>query len=90
MKRWKWILIPIVVFLTILFTLSIYSAEEDFFKKGKEGGIAFLSGGVGQREREILKEMGKEYSLKIFDQKNETILTVSNGPWLFIDFPFGI
>jgi hypothetical protein len=33
MKRWKWILIPIVVFLTILFTLSIYSAEEDFFKR---------------------------------------------------------
>lgn len=65
MKRWRWILILMVVFLTIVFALSIYSAEEDFFKKGRERGIPFVSGGVGQREREILKEMGKDYSLKL-------------------------
>jgi len=65
MNRWRWIFIPMVIFLTIVFAFSIYSAEEDFFKKGSERGIAFLSGGVGQTEREILKEMGKEYSLKL-------------------------
>lgn len=108
MKRGRWILIPMVVFLTILFALSIHSAEEDFFKKGRKRGIPFVSGGVGQRERDILKEMGTEYSLKlifsnkkgeylsdvivkILDQKDETILiTVSNGPWLFVDLPTGI
>lgn len=67
-----------------------------------------MSGGVSQTEREILKERGKGYTLKlifsskkgedlsnvivkVLDQKNQTILlTVSNGPWLFIDLPNGI
>ncbi len=76
MRRWRWSSIPIIVFLVIVFAFSIYSAEEDFFKKGREGGIAFLSGGVGQREREILKEMGKAYSLKlIFSNKKGEYLS---------------
>jgi hypothetical protein len=67
-----------------------------------------MSGGVSQTEREILKDRGKGYSLKlifsskggkylsnvivkVFDQKDQSILlTVSNGPWLFIDLPTGI
>ena len=66
-----------------------------------------MSGGVSQTEREILKDRGKGYTLKlifsskrgeylsnvivkVLDQKNQTILlTVSNGPWLFIDLPTG-
>ncbi len=65
MKRWRWIFVPMGIFLTVVFALSIYSSEEDFLKKGSESGIAFLSGGIGLTEREILKEMGKEYSLKL-------------------------
>jgi hypothetical protein len=65
MDRWRWSMIPMVMFLVSFFAISIYSAEEDFFKKGREGSIAFLSGGVGQQERETLKEMGKEYTLKL-------------------------
>lgn len=108
MRGWKLLLIPIVGFLVAIFILSISSGEEEFFKRGRDRGIPFLSGGVGQREREILKEMGKDYSLKvifsnkmgeyladvvvkILDQDENTILiTVSNGPWLFVDLPAGI
>lgn len=108
MKRWRWLLILMVILGVVIFALSIYSEEENFLKKGGEGGIAFLSGGIGQREREILKEMGKDYPLKlifsnkkgeylsdvvvkILDENGKTILiTVSNGPWLFIDLPTGI
>jgi len=76
MDRWRWSLIPIVIFLVSLFAISIYSAEEDFFKKGREGSITFLSGGIGQQERETLKEMGKEYTLKlIFSNKNGEYLS---------------
>jgi hypothetical protein len=77
------------------------------FKKNSERGIAFMGGGMSQTEREILKDRGKGYSLKlifsskrgeflsnvivkVFDQKNQTMLiTVSSGPWLFIDLPNG-
>jgi len=100
--------IPIVILRTIFLTMPLYSAEEDPFNENKEKGIAFMSGGVSQTEREILKDRAKGYSLKlifsseegkylsnlivkVFDQENQTILiTVSNGPWLFIDLPTGI
>jgi hypothetical protein len=65
MRRWRWSVIPIVIFGIVVFALTIYSAEEDFLGKGSEKGIAFLSGGVGERERGIFKEMGKGYSLKL-------------------------
>jgi hypothetical protein len=91
----------------IFLALPLYSAE-DLLTEDREKGIAFMSGGVSQTEREILKEKGKGYSLKlifssekgkylsnvivkVFDQKNQTIfLTVSNGPWLFINLPNGM
>jgi hypothetical protein len=100
--------IPLLIVQIIFLALPLYSAEEDLFKENRERGIAFISGGVSQTEREILKDRGKGYSLKlifsskrgeylsnvivkVFDQKNQTILlTVSNGPWLFIDLPNGI
>ena len=100
--------VPLIIFQMIFPALPLYSAEEDLFKKNSERGIAFISGGVSQTEREILKERGKGYTLKlifsskkgeylsnvivkVLDQKNQTILlTVSNGPWLFIDLPNGI
>lgn len=99
--------IPLIVLQMIFLALPLYSAEDDFFKENMERGIAFLSGGVSQTEREILKDRGKGYSLKlifsskrgeylsnvivkVFHQKNQTILiTISNGPWLFIDLPIG-
>ena len=76
MRNWRWLLIPVAVFLMIIFALSISSAEEDFLKKGRDGSISFLSGGVGLREREILDEMGKNYPLKlIFSNKKGEYLS---------------
>lgn len=100
--------IPLIILQMVFLGLPLYSAEEDLFNENLEKGIAFMSGGVSQTEREILKDRGKGYSLKlifssksgeylsnvivkVFDQENQTILlTVSNGPWLFIDLPTGI
>lgn len=108
MGKWRWLMIPVTIVGMVVYAMSIYSAEEDYLKRESQGGIAFLSGGVGQHEREVLKEMGKDYSLKlifsnrkgeylsnvmvtVFDQKDEKILlTVSLGPWLFIDLPTGV
>jgi hypothetical protein len=69
--KWRWSLIPAVILGIVIFTLSAYSSEEDFLKKGREGSIAFLSGGVGQQERETLKEMGKGYPLKLMFSNKE-------------------
>lgn len=56
--------------------LPICSAEEDLFEIGREGDISFLSSGVGKQEREILKEIGKEYLLKlIFSNKKDKYLS---------------
>lgn len=75
MTRCRWLMIPVVIFGIVLYALSVYS-EEDFLKKGSEGRIAFLSGGVGQPEREILKEKGKAYPLKlIFSNKKGEYLS---------------
>jgi len=63
--KWRWLMIPIVIVGMVLFVLSILFAEEEFLKTRREGSIAFMSGGVGEREREILKEMGRDYSLKL-------------------------
>lgn len=60
----------------VIFMLPICSAEEDLFEKGREGDISFLSSGVGKQEREILKEIGKEYLLKlIFSNKKGKYLS---------------
>jgi len=76
MSIWKLSMIPIVGFLLTIFILSISSGEEEFVKRGSDRGISFLSGGVGLREREILKEMGKDYSLKmIFSNKKGEYLS---------------
>jgi hypothetical protein len=99
--------IPFILFQMIFLPSPLFSAEGNLFKENRERGIAFMSGGVSQTEREILNERGKGYTLKlifsskrgeylsnvivkVFDQKKQTILiTVSNGPWLFIDLPIG-
>ncbi|MGQ9636403.1 MAG: hypothetical protein ACUVT6_01270 [Thermodesulfobacteriota bacterium] len=72
-KRGRTFFILIPIFFLTVFSLSMSSAEEEFFKRGKSEGIPFLSGGVGVREREILNEIGKNYSLKIvfFNKKGE-------------------
>lgn len=78
MKRWRWLLILVAILGFFLFELSIYSIEENLLQKGSERGIAFLSGGFGEREREILSEKAKEYSLKLIfsDRKGEYIFDV--------------
>jgi hypothetical protein len=76
MRKWKESLILTAIFGIVFSACFICSAQEDFLKKGREGDIAFLSGGVGQSEREILKEMGKDYPLKlIFSKKSGEYLS---------------
>ncbi len=66
-------------FSVIFFLLSISLGEGEFIKKGSEGGISFLSGGVGVSEREILKEMGRPYPLKlVFSNKKGEYLSNVN------------
>ena len=65
MKVGKLLSIPIVGMLMTIFVHPISSGEEDFLKMGRSEGISFLSGGVGREEREILKDLGKGYSLKM-------------------------
>lgn len=107
MARCKTLFTLFLILQIIFLSLPLYSAEEDLFKENRDASIAFMSGGVSQTEREILKDRGKGYTLKlifsskrgeylsnvivkVLDQKNQTILlTVSNGPWLFIDLPTG-
>jgi hypothetical protein len=57
--------IPIIFLQIIFLALPLYSAEGDLFKGNREMGIAFMSGGVSQTEREILEDRGKKYSLKL-------------------------
>lgn len=107
MARCKTLFTLFLILQIIFLSLPLYSAEEDLFKENRDASIAFMSGGVRKTEREILKDRGKGYTLKlifsskrgeylsnvivkVLDQKNQTILlTVSNGPWLFIDLPTG-
>ena len=79
MERWRWLLIPLLILGMLIPVLSAYSSEESFLKKGKEGRIAFLSGGVGQEEREALKQMGREYPLKLMfsNRKGEDLSDVT-------------
>lgn len=65
MGKWRWVMIPATIVGMVVYAMSMYSAEENFLKRESQGGIAFLSGGVGQHERDLLKEMGKGYSLKL-------------------------
>lgn len=70
MRAWRYSLILMGVFWVSMFLYSISLGEEEFIKEGREGGIAFLSGGVGIQEREVLSEMGKDYTLKmVFSNK---------------------
>lgn len=76
MKGWRWFFILMVGVWSVLFILSIGLGEEEFLKRGKSEGIPFLSGGVGVREREVLNEMGKSYSLKmVFSNKKGEYLS---------------
>ncbi len=65
MKSQRLSFIPVVViFLTVL-PLLICRAEEDHLKTEKRQNIDLLSGGVGEAEREVLSEIGKDYALKL-------------------------
>lgn len=76
MKGWRGFFILLLGVWSILFILSIGLGEEEFLKRGRSEGIPFLSGGVGIRERELLNEMGKGYSLKmVFSNKRGEYLT---------------
>jgi len=70
MKSLRWFMILVAIFGTILSARFAYS-EEEFLKKGSEGRIVFMSGGVGQTERDILKERGKAYPLKLVFSKRK-------------------
>lgn len=71
-------MIPATIMGMVVYAISMYSMEENYLKRENQGGIAFLSGGVGQYEREILKEQGKAYSLKLIfsNRKGEYLSNV--------------
>lgn len=79
MKKWGWLFIPVFMLWMVIFMLLICSAEENLFEKGRKGDISFLSGGVGKQEREIIKEIGKAYPLKLIfsNKKGEYLSDVS-------------
>ncbi len=76
MRKWRGCLIFMIGVFIILLTNSVGLGEEEFLKRGRSEGIPFLSGGVGLRERELLNEMGKGYSLKmVFSNKKGEYLS---------------
>ena len=79
MERWRLLLIPLFILGMVMYALSFYSTEEGFLQKRKEKNITFLSGGVSQRERKNLQEMGKGYSLKLMfsNKKGEYLSDVT-------------
>ena len=70
MERWRLLLIPLFILGMVMYML-FYSGEESFLQKRREKSITFLSGGVSERERENLQEMGKKYSLKLVFSKKK-------------------
>jgi hypothetical protein len=53
------------VFLAALFTAGTVSAQESAMQPRNEGGITFISGGVGMEERDALKKVEGEYNLRL-------------------------
>lgn len=79
MGQRKWLNAILVGFSLNIFVLSVGFGEEEFINRGEQRGLSFLSGGVGLRERELLKEMGKNYSLKMIfsNQRGEYLANVT-------------
>lgn len=66
----------ILIIISTLLNASLGYCEKEFLKKGTEGKFSFLSGGVGQNERDFLIEKGKAYPLKlIFSNKKGEYLS---------------
>jgi hypothetical protein len=60
-----------LIFLTALFAAGTVSAQEPALQPRTEGGITFISGGVGMGERETLKKVEADYNLRLlFAAKN--------------------
>ena len=78
MKRQRSFFITTAIIMLVVFPLLICSAEEDFLKREKQRDITLLSGGVGEAEREILSEIGKDYALKLIfsNEKGEYLSDV--------------
>ncbi len=78
MKTWRSCCITMAMIMSFVFSLSIGVAEEDFLKREKQREINLLSGGVGEVEREILREIGKDYALKLIfsNEKGEYLSDV--------------
>jgi hypothetical protein len=54
-----------LIFLAALFTAGSVSAQEPSLQPRTEGGITFISGGVGMDERETLKKVESDYNLRL-------------------------
>jgi hypothetical protein len=78
MERQRSFIIIAVIILFVVFPGVAASAEEDFLKRDKQQDIALVSGGVGEREREVLGEIGKDYALKLIfsNEKGEYLSDV--------------
>ena len=53
------------VFLAALFTAGTVSAQEPALQPRTEGGITFISGGVGMEERDALKKVEGDFNLRL-------------------------
>jgi hypothetical protein len=54
-----------LVFLAALFAAGTVSAQEPVPQPRTEGGITFISGGVGMEERDALKKVEGDYNLRL-------------------------
>ena len=70
-------IISLIIYGTLSGAFTAFS-EEEFLRKGVEGNISFLSGGIGQNERDFLLEKGKIYPLKLMfsNKKGEYLSNV--------------
>lgn len=75
MKRW-WVCLILGLFFTTAYMSPLLGVEPThFIKKGVEGDISYLTGGVGLEERQALESMAQGYNLKL-------VFAISSGEYL--------
>jgi hypothetical protein len=60
------------VLFAVLFAAGAVSAQEPVLQPRTEGGVTFISGGVGMDEREALKKVEADYNLRLLFAARES------------------
>lgn len=60
------------IFLAVLIAAGAVSAQESALQPRTEGGITFISGGVGMEERDALKKVEADYNLRLLFAARES------------------